>query len=323
VCRAFVLAGLSPSPEADRAEHERAAAAKNQTARVIAQKHCRENLAYHAVLPEPVELQHRNQNQTPMTLFKHAIVRPPATNFADGLTSVNLGKPVLTKALEQHARYCEALQRCGLELIHLEADARFPDSTFVEDTAVLTPRAAILTRPGAHSRAGEVVGTERALRRVYSRFRAITAPGTVDGGDVCEADGHFFIGLSERTNEQGAGQLAGFLEEEGFTSALIDIRGVGGILHLKSGISYLGDNRLVLIDALIGHAAFKDYEIVRVVPEENYAANFLRINAHVIVSAGHPQFESTVRGFGYPVIALDMSEFEKMDGALSCLSLRY
>jgi dimethylargininase len=256
-------------------------------------------------------------------MFKHAIVRPPAANFADGLTSVDLGKPNFKKALDQHQRYCEALRDCGLELMHLEADARFPDSTFVEDTAILTPRTAIITRPGAHSRAGEVVGTERALRNVYSRFRTIAAPGTVDGGDVCEADGHFFIGLSERTNEQGARQLAGFLEEEGLTSALVDIRGVPGILHLKSGISYLGDNRLVLIDALVGHAAFNGYEIVRVAPQENYAANFLRINAHVIVSAGHPQFESTVQGFGYPVIALDMSEFQKMDGALSCLSLRF
>jgi dimethylargininase len=256
-------------------------------------------------------------------MFKHAIVRPPAANFAEGLTSVDLGKPVFEKALVQHAHYCHALQQCGLELTRLEADAGFPDSTFVEDTAVLTPRAAVLTRPGAPSRAGEVIGIERALRRVYSRFHAITAPGTVDGGDVCEADGHFFIGLSARTNEQGAHQLSEFLEEEGFTSALVDIRGIDGILHLKSGISWLGDNRLVLIDAFVGHAAFNGYEIVVIEPEENYAANFLRINDRVIVSAGHPKFEAAVRKLGYPVVALDMSEFRKMDGALGCLSLRF
>jgi dimethylargininase len=256
-------------------------------------------------------------------MLKHAIVRPPAANFADGLTSVDLGKPDFKKAQQQHAHYCEALQQCGLELTRLEADAAFPDSTFVEDTAVLTPDSAILTRPGARSREGEVVGTERALRHVYTRFRTITAPGTVDGGDVCEADGHYFIGLSDRTNEQGARQLADFLGEEGFTSMFVDIRGIHGILHLKSGISYLGDNRLVLIDAFVGNAAFNGYEIVVVEPEENYAANFLRINDRVILSSGHPQFEATVRKFGYPLIALDMSEFQKMDGALSCLSLRF
>jgi dimethylargininase len=256
-------------------------------------------------------------------MFRHAIVRPPAANFAEGLTSVDLGKPDFQKALQQHAHYCQALQQCGLELTRLEADAGFPDSTFVEDTAVLTPRTAILARPGARSRVGEVIGIERALRHAYSRFQAITAPGTVDGGDVCEADGHFFIGLSARTNEQGADQLTGFLEEEGFTSAVVDIRNIDGILHLKSGISYLGDNRLVLIDAFVGHAAFNGYQIVVVEPKENYAANFLRINDRVIVSSGYPQFEAEVRRFGYPVIALDMSEFQKMDGALSCLSLRF
>src|SRR5450432_472435 len=186
-------------------------------------------------------------------MLTQAIVRPPSANFADGLTSVDLGKPDVAKALQQHARYCEELEHRGLTLTRLPADADHPDSTFVEDAAILTPRAAILTRPEAPSREGEVVAIERALQRLYSRFHTITAPGTVDGGDVCEADGHFFIGLSERTNEHGARQLAGFLAEEEFTSALVDIRGVGGILHLKSGISYLGEHRLVLIDSLAEH----------------------------------------------------------------------
>ena len=256
-------------------------------------------------------------------MFKHAIVRPPAANFADGLTSVDLGKPDFAKALEQHARYCEALKQCGLTLTRLPADPQFPDSTFVEDTAVLTPGAAITTRPGAASRTGEVASIAAALPPFFSRMHAIIAPGSVDGGDICQVENHFFIGLSERTNHDGARQLAGFLAQEGFTSALVDIRNVKGILHLKSGMSYLGDNRLVLIDALAEHPAFNSYEIVRIAPEENYAANFLRINDHVIISAGHPQFESAIRGFGYPVIALDMSEFQKMDGALSCLSLRF
>jgi dimethylargininase len=256
-------------------------------------------------------------------MFKQAIVRPPAANFGDGLTSADLGKPDFAKALEQHARYCAALEQCGLALTRLPADPQFPDSTFVEDTAVLTPSCAILTRPGATSRAGEVAGIEPTLQKFYSRLHTITAPGTVDGGDICQVENHFFIGLSERTNAEGARQLAEILAQGRFTSALVDIRKVKGILHLKSGVSYLGDNRLVLIDAFVGHAAFNRYEIVLVEPEENYAANFLRINSHVLVSAGHPEFEAKVRGFGYPVIALDMSEFQKMDGALSCLSLRF
>ncbi|MDR3388098.1 MAG: hypothetical protein P4L92_13700 [Rudaea sp.] len=256
-------------------------------------------------------------------MLKHAIVRPPAANFDMGLTSVDFGKPDLALARDQHARYCAALQGCGLELTRLEADANFPDSTFVEDTAVLTPQAAILTRPGAPSREGEVIGIGRALRRVYSRFHVITAPGTVDGGDVCAANGHFFIGLSERTNAEGARQLAGYLDKEGFTSAVVDIRGIDGILHLKSGISYLGENRLVLIDALAAWPVFHGYEIVRVPAGESYAANLLRINGHAIIPAGYPCFETALRDLGYATIALDMSEFRKMDGALTCLSLRF
>lgn len=256
-------------------------------------------------------------------MLTHAIVRPPAANFDQGQTSVDLGKPDYAIALEQHARYCTALRACGLTLVWLEADSDFPDSTFVEDTAILTPKTAILTRPGASSRIGEVVGIEPALRRFFSHFQSITAPGTLDGGDVCAAGNHYFIGISERTNEQGARQLAEILAREGCTSSSVDIRDIDGILHLKSGVSFLGQRRLALIDVLAGHPAFADYEIVPVPEEENYAANLLQINQHMIMSAGYPQFESRVRDLGFAPITLQMSEFRKMDGALSCLSLRF
>lgn len=259
--------------------------------------------------------------QEPM--FQNAIVRPPGANFAEGLTTVDLGAPILQKALEQHERYCEALQQCGLTLIRLEADLRYPDSTFVEDTAILTERCAILTRPGAISRAGEVGSIKEVLARYYPWFHAITPPGTLDGGDVCEAADHFFIGISERTNEAGARQLAGFLAREGYTSACVDIRGIKGMLHLKSGLAYIGDNRLVVWDSLAQQAAFRGYDIVCVEAAERYAANCVWINEDVLLAAGYPRFQATVQSFGYSVIALEMSEFEKMDGGLSCLSLRF
>lgn len=255
--------------------------------------------------------------------FTRAIVRPPTENFSDGQTSMDLGQPDFALALRQHANYCTALERCGVQLTRLAAEPDFPDATFVEDTAIVTPDFAILTRPGASSRAGEVARIEPALRRAFQRVHAIAAPGTLDGGDICQADQHFFIGVSDRTNEEGARQLGALLAQEGFTCAVVDIRGIGGILHLKSGISYLGDRRVVAIDALADHPAFHGFEIVRVAPKEGYAANFLRINSQVIVSAGYPKFAATVRAFGHPIVELDMSEFRKMDGALSCLSLRF
>ena len=256
-------------------------------------------------------------------MFRNAIVRPPSANFDEGLTTVYLGTPIYDKALEQHARYCEALQQCGLALTRLEADLRYPDSTFVEDVAILTKCSATLTHPGAPSRQGEVESIQETLARFYSSFHTVTSPGTLDGGDICEVGDHFFIGISERTNEAGARQLAGYLAQEGYTSTFVDIRGIKGVLHLKSGIAYLGDNRLVLIDLLAEHAAFRGYDIVRVEPDEAYAANCVRVNEHVLFAAGHPRLQDAIRHLGYSVIALDMSEFQKMDGGLSCLSLRF
>ena len=256
-------------------------------------------------------------------MFKHGIVRPPSANFAQGLTDADLGAPDLALAREQHARYCVALEQCGMALTRLPIEEDFPDSTFVEDTAILTEHAAILTHPGAASRKGEVASIAAALAPFYSRIHRIVAPGTLDGGDVCQCDNHFLIGLSHRTNEEGARQLAAFLAMDGYTSTTVDLKHARGILHLKSGISYLGDNRIVVIDDLVADPAFRDFEVVRVAPEEIYAANFLRINGTLIIAAGFPKFEAKVQSLGYPIIELNMSEFQKMDGALSCLSLRF
>lgn len=252
-----------------------------------------------------------------------ALVRPPAANFASGLTSASLGRPDVVLALAQHELYCEALERCGLSLRRLPADPRFPDATFVEDTAIVTPRGAILARPGAPSRAGEVAAIGEALGRSFPRLEAIEEPGTVDGGDVCEAGTRYFVGISERTNEHGAWQLARLLRGFGYDAALVDIRGVPGLLHLKSGLAWLGADRLAAIPALAGLDPLRGCTIVPVDPAEAYAANCILVNDHVLIASGFPLFENTVLRLGLDVISLDMSEFRKMDGGLSCLSIRY
>ena len=254
--------------------------------------------------------------------FTAAIVRLPGDNLADGLTRFDIGAPVLARAPEQHRLYREALQACGLALDVLPADPRFPDATFVEDTAVLVPGAAMLTRPGAPSRLGEVAAIRSALRKRCTRVSAIHAPATLDGGDVCEAGDHVFIGISERTNAEGAGQLAEWLQGLGRQCTAIDIRGLRSILHLKSGLAWLGDNRLLVIDELAQHPAFAAHELVRVDATEEYAANAVRINDHVLIASGYPRLASRLDALGYRTISLDMSEFAKLDGGLSCLSLR-
>ncbi len=231
--------------------------------------------------------------------------------------------PQYEDVLAQHAHYCEALEECGLNLTTLQADLRFPDSTFVEDTAVLTERGAILTRPGAVSREGEVEEIRPAIARFFPSTLAIEAPGTVDGGDICEAGTHFFLGISQRTNHEGARQLAAHLANLGYTSSSIDIRSMSSILHLKSGISYIGNNTLVVMQEMAGFEQFHNFTLIRIERKESYAANCIRVNDRVVVAAGYPRFTAELTARGYDPLVLDMSEFQKMDGGLSCLSLRF
>lgn len=256
--------------------------------------------------------------------FTRAIVRPPASNFAEGLTTVSLGIPDVPRALAQHAAYCAALEQHGCTLTRLAPDARYPDSTFVEDTALIVPgRGAILTRPGAESRLGEVEAMAPVVRAAFPDAATITAPGTLDAGDVCEAEGVVFIGRSARTNAEGVRQLAAWLSAHGVPSREVDIRDTPGILHLKSGVVALGGRRLLAIEALAAHPAFEGFDVLRVPADEAYAANCVQVNDVVLVAAGYPATHALLRGHGYALVALDMSEFATMDGGLSCLSLRF
>ena len=256
-------------------------------------------------------------------MFKKAIVKAPCANFAAGLTTVDLGSPDCERALQQHDAYCKALESCAVEIIRLPPEEAHPDSTFVEDTAVLTPHGAVITRPGSASRRGETAAIEPVLREHFADVQLIREPGTVDGGDVCEAGEHFFIGISERTNTEGAEQLARALERFGYSSSLIDIRGMGNILHLKSGVAYLGGKLLLVTEAFREEEEFCGYELLFASYPEEYAANCLLVNGKVLIAAGFNATRAKLDYLGYETIALDMSEFQKMDGGLSCLSLRF
>ena len=255
--------------------------------------------------------------------FTRAIVRPPCATFADGLTTAGLGAPDLPLALAQHEAYVRALEECGLAVTCLPADDRFPDSTFVEDTAVLARGLAVLCRPGAPSRAGEVDAIRAAVEAEFAHVTSIVDPGSVDGGDVCEAGDQVFIGVSERTNEAGARQLAAHLATRGLAASLVDVRGIPGLLHLKSGIAWLGGRTLALSAPFAGRPEFAGWDVLRVPDGEEYAANAVVVNDRVLVATGYPAFEAALRARGLSPFALDMSEFRKFDGGLSCLSLRF
>jgi dimethylargininase len=256
--------------------------------------------------------------------FSRAIARVPGHSYATGLTtSSSQGRPDLPLALAQHAAYCDALRACGLSVTLLRPDEQHPDGTFVEDTAVLTERVAVTTRPGAPSRAGEVAAVADALRQLRPELEAIEAPGTLDGGDVCQVEDHFLIGVSARTNEAGARQLARILARHGYSAALLDIRRSRSLLHLKTGIAYLGEQRLVVTPDAPDIDGLADFERLVVDGTEAYAANCVRVNDAVVVAAGYPRLAARLEQLGYVLRVLEMSEFRKMDGGLSCLSLRF
>ena len=254
-----------------------------------------------------------------MQTFTKAIVRKVPKTLSDGITSVDLGSPDYGAAREQHGRYVDALEECGLEVAVLEADEEFPDSVFIEDTAIVTGRCAVITNPGAQSRRGEVDAIAEALPEYYDDLERIYSPGVLDGGDVLQVGDLFYIGLTQRTNPEGAEQLAGILREHDFDAKFVRL---SEFLHLKSGVAYLGGDDLLVAGEMANHEAFDGYNKIVVSPAEEYSANCIRVNGHVLVPAGYEKTAAEVEGRGYEVIELEMSEFQKVDGGLSCLSLR-
>lgn len=257
-------------------------------------------------------------------MFKYAIVRRPSRSLIDGISQTpEMGKPDYALALQQHARYTDILRECGLEVTVLEAHEDFPDSVFIEDAALCTPHGvAILTRPGAASRREEVnlPDLRAALARYYRQIAQIEAPGTVDAGDIMMVGDHYYIGLSNRTNEAGAAQMTAILEKHGMTAETVPVT---GILHLKDDVVYLDKNTLIVAKAYEKHPAFASFNKLVVDDDEYYAVNSLWINGKVIVPEGFPKIEQQIRACGYEVILLNTSEFEKITGSLTCMSLRF
>ena len=254
-------------------------------------------------------------------MFSTAIVRRPARSMVEGLSSnPGLGKPDHAKAIAQHDAYISALERCGLEVRVLEADERYPDSCFIEDVAVCTRAFAMVTRPGAPSRRGEADGIASVLCDYYDRIETIVEPGTLEGGDVMMVGDRFYVGLSARTDRKGAGQLVAALERHGLAGAVVEMP---DILHLKTGLSYLEEGVLLATREFIGYPPFRDLTRIEIPKDEAYAANCIRVNDHVLVPAGFPETARRILDAGFSVIVLDTSEYRKLDGGLSCLSLRF
>ncbi|MDR3160014.1 MAG: hypothetical protein LBU28_00190 [Spirochaetaceae bacterium] len=256
-------------------------------------------------------------------MFKHAIVRTPGTTLTRGITGhPELGAPDYERALAQHGAYIRALESLAVEVAVLPPLEEYPDSCFVEDTAVLGETWAVITCPGAPSRKGEAEAILPAIREFYpeARIHRITAPGTLEGGDVMRVEDTFYVGRSARTNDEGIRRFQDILKPYGCRVVPVALREV---LHLKTGINYLSGRRVLVSGEFTGHPDFAGFERIPVPPQEGYAANCLWVNGSVLVPAGFPQTEGALRALGYPVLPVDTSEYRKIDGGLSCLSLRF
>lgn len=252
-------------------------------------------------------------------MLARAIVRRPGESLRRALTTARRGAPDPAMALKQHDGYCQALIRCGLQLTVLAEDPAFPDGCFVEDTAVVTERVAIITRPGAASRRGEeasiaaVLGFHRPVVRVE-------APATLDGGDVLEIDGHYLVGLSGRTNRRGAEALGRALEAAGYTwEPVVVPRG----LHLKGLVTYAGEGVIVVSSHVAHEPALARWTHVVVPPVEDVAANTLAVNGRLLLAKGFPRTRRALQKAGFDVLEVALGEFHKVDGAITCLSLRF
>ena len=253
-------------------------------------------------------------------MFTHVITRTPCRALVDGISSSVLGKPDYEKALSQHHHYVRALRACGVAVTVLPPAEEFPDSVFVEDPALCTPHCAVVTRPGAPSRRGEAELIAPVLAHFYRHVERIVEPGTLEGGDVMAVGNHYYIGHSRRTNHHGARQLLAILERHGMTGSIVDIEKV---LHLKTGLAYLENYHLLAVGEFVVKPDFQNYHIIEIPEEESYAANCIWVNGRVIMPSGHDAIREKIAALGYEVIAVDTSESRKVDGGVSCLSLRF
>lgn len=256
-------------------------------------------------------------------MFQNAIVRRPCKAVLYGITSApELGKPDYERALKQHDAYIEALKCCGVTVTVLEADEKFPDSCFVEDVAVITRTCAIITNPGAATRNGEKERIIPAIRKFFKddEIEYIQAPGTLEGGDVMMVGDHFYVGRSARTNAEGIRQFCEILARHGLTCSEVALEHV---LHLKTGVNYIENSNMLVSGEFIEKPDFAAFNKLIIPENEAYAANCIWMNGKVIVPEGYPVAERKVREAGYEVVLVDTSEYRKIDGGLSCLSLRF
>lgn len=241
----------------------------------------------------------------------------PASIVECQLTHVGRQPIDVLRARVQHAEYEEALRILGCEVVRLPAEQELPDSVFVEDAAIVLDELAVLMRPGAMSRRAEVASVAEVLSR-YRPLSTITPPDTIDGGDVLRLRGTLWVGLSSRTNAPGARQLGDAVSPFGYEVRVAEVRGA---LHLKSAVTQVGANLLLVNPDWIDPTTFDGWEVMLVDPTEPFAANAVMVNGALIHSTQFPRTQERLQARGIRVIGVDASELSKAEGGVTCCSL--
>ncbi|MGO4534557.1 dimethylargininase [Leifsonia sp. 2MCAF36] len=247
-----------------------------------------------------------------------ALVRIPAPNLADGLTTHIDREPVDTDVADaQWDAYVAALAAAGWQTVEVASADGLADSVFVEDTAVVFGDTAVITLPGAESRQGEPAGTEAALRAQGLRLERIEAPGTLEGGDVLKVGSTVYVGRGGRTNAEGVRQLRAIVAPLGYTVVAVPVTKA---LHLKTAVTALPDGTVIGYEPIVDEP--RVFERFLPVPEAHGTAVVVLSDDTVLMSSSAPQSVALVESLGYTVVQVDISEFEKLEGCVTCLSIR-
>lgn len=257
----------------------------------------------------------------PTFQFTRAITRRPAASITMGLRAEDIGTPDLDGMLAAHAHYVATLKSTGAEVIELSPLDTFPDAVFVEDTTLCLPQGAVMMRPGAPSRLGEVAEMEPTIRSVYDDVHRIKGPGHIEGGDILVTGREILVGRSDRTDAAGVAELTEIVSKWGHT--VREVFTPPGVLHFKTDCSLLDGETILSTKRLDDSGCFEGYRVLHVAEGEEAAANSIRFNELVLAPAGFPSTVEMLRKNGYEVVEINNTECAKLDGGMSCLSLRF
>jgi dimethylargininase len=258
---------------------------------------------------------------SPCFEFSRAITRTPAASVVNGLSAEDRGTPQLAQMLKDHEAYITTLRETGASVTVLPPLEDYPDAVFVEDTALCLPACAILMRPGAPSRQGEVMHMAATLKAHYENVFEITEPGHIEGGDILMTSREILVGKSARTDAHGVRQLKELVKPYGYR--VRELQTPPDVLHFKTDCSLLDNDTVLSTHRLAASRCFEGYRVLYTAKGEEAAANAIRFNEFVIMPAGFPQTAALLRDNDYNVREINNSECAKIDGGMSCLSLRF